>query len=192
MNGKIGLWRNWILRWTNGRTHFRKFVSCRYSLLLNSLKYLTIVRWDPNQKDSTFFDHTVLLYSTFFYIQIQVHRPFLTKKSDLSLVSLAICTNAARSCIHLLEVASTRGLVVNTMILVELVLSAYFSSDNWILSRILPLHLALSSFSTSGEVGNPVCCKTWRKKWRMFRFVSISSRKAKKGVFYWDSPFIIT
>ena len=89
---------------------------------------MTIVRWDPNQKDLTFFHHTVLLYSTFFYIQIQVHRPFLTKKSDLSLVSLAICTNAARSCTHLLEVALTRGLVVCPIIFVELILFAYVSS----------------------------------------------------------------
>jgi len=192
MIGNIGLWRNWILHWTNGRTRFRKSVSRRYSFRLNPLIFFTIVRWDPIKKDSTFFDHTVLLYSTFFYIQIQVHRPFLTKKSDLSLVSLAICTNAARSCIHLLEVALARGLVFSPIIFVELILITYVSPDIWILSRILPLHLALSSFSTCGEVGNAVCCKTWRKRWRMSRFVSMFSRKAKKGTFYWNFQFIIS
>ena len=115
-------------KWKDSLPEVRK--SCRYSLQLNPLKSLIIVRWDPNQKDSTFFNHTVLLYSTFFYIQIQVHRPFLTKKSDLSLVSLAICTNAARSCIHLLEVALTRGLALSPIIFVELVLFTYVSCDN--------------------------------------------------------------
>ncbi|KAF8813792.1 hypothetical protein BYT27DRAFT_7180557 [Phlegmacium glaucopus] len=69
-----------------------------------------VLRWDPDQRNSTFFHQSVSLFSTFFYIQIQVHRPFLTKRSDLSLVSLAICTNAARSCSHLLEVALRRDL----------------------------------------------------------------------------------
>jgi len=78
-----------------------------------------VLRWDSNQKDSRCFHQTVMLYSTFFYTQIQVHRPFLTKKSDLSLVSLGICTNAARSCIHLLEVALTRGLIVCPIILMS-------------------------------------------------------------------------
>jgi len=48
---------------------------------------------------------------------MQVHRPFLKKKSELSLVSLAVCTNAARSCSNLLEVALTRGLPVQPIIL---------------------------------------------------------------------------
>lgn len=60
--------------------------------------------------DNTFFHQSTCLHVSFFYLQIQVHRPFLTKKSLLSLPSLAICSASARSCVHVLEVALTRGL----------------------------------------------------------------------------------
>jgi hypothetical protein len=49
--------------------------------------------------------------------------------------------------------------------------------------------VALSSFSTSGEIRNPVCSKTRRKKWRMFKYVLMFSSKAKKGTFL--SSFLI-
>ncbi|KAF9529173.1 fungal-specific transcription factor domain-containing protein [Crepidotus variabilis] len=68
------------------------------------------LRWDPKMPDNTFFHQSTCLHVSFFYLQIQVHRPFLTKKSLLSLPSLAICSASARSCVHVLEVALTRGL----------------------------------------------------------------------------------
>ncbi|KAH9485168.1 putative transcriptional regulatory protein [Psilocybe cubensis] len=75
------------------------------------------LRWDPNTQNPAFFSQSVNLNSTFFYVQIQIHRPFLTKKSPLSFPSLAMCTNAARSCTHVLEAGMTRGLCIlpNTM-----------------------------------------------------------------------------
>ena len=60
---------------------------------------------------------SAMLYSGYYMLQINVHRPFIPsprKPSRLSFPSLAICTNAARSCIHVLEVhrQTTKGKIV--------------------------------------------------------------------------------
>uniref|UniRef100_A0A8H8CP76 Transcription factor domain-containing protein n=1 Tax=Psilocybe cubensis TaxID=181762 RepID=A0A8H8CP76_PSICU len=68
------------------------------------------LKWDPNISDSTLFHQASLLHATFNYVQILVHRPFLTKKSSMSFPSLAMCTNAARSCIHALDAARIKGM----------------------------------------------------------------------------------
>ncbi|KAF8973127.1 hypothetical protein BDZ97DRAFT_1779521 [Flammula alnicola] len=68
------------------------------------------LRWDPEMQNPLFFHQSVSLHATYYYTQIQIHRPFLTKKSSLSFPSLAMCTNAARSCAHILEVSLTRGI----------------------------------------------------------------------------------
>lgn len=69
------------------------------------------LRWDPNREDITFFTQSAALYATYYHLQIIVHRPFIPsprKPSSLSFPSLAICTNAARSCIHVLDVQFKR------------------------------------------------------------------------------------
>ncbi|KAF8972347.1 fungal-specific transcription factor domain-containing protein [Flammula alnicola] len=69
------------------------------------------LRWDPNREDDMFFNQSVSLYSTYYYIQILIHRPFIpspSKPSPLSFPSLAICTNAARSCSHVIDVQRQR------------------------------------------------------------------------------------
>ena len=69
------------------------------------------VRWNPNMKDLTFFNQSAYLHAFYFQIQIIVHRqwiPSAKKLSSLSLASLAICTNAARSAIHIIEVQHNR------------------------------------------------------------------------------------
>ncbi|KAF9482139.1 hypothetical protein BDN70DRAFT_875432 [Pholiota conissans] len=75
------------------------------------------LRWDPEMTNSIFFHQSVSLHVAYYYIQIQIHRPFLTKKSSLSFPSLAICTNAARSSAHVLEVSLTRGTPSNPIII---------------------------------------------------------------------------
>src|SRR5215471_16130262 len=70
-----------------------------------------LVRWDPNRENPAFFDQSAMLYATYYYIQILIHRPFIPsprKPSPLSFPSLAICTNAARSCSHVLDVHHSR------------------------------------------------------------------------------------
>ena len=62
-------------------------------------------------KDSDFLNQSACLYAAYYTVQIVVHRPFIPsprKPSPLSFPSLAICTNAARSCIHVLDEAWSR------------------------------------------------------------------------------------
>ncbi|PPQ91999.1 hypothetical protein CVT25_004655 [Psilocybe cyanescens] len=73
--------------------------------------------WDPQRQDDLLFQQSANLHATFYYVQIQVHRPFMTKKSPMSFSSLAMCTYAARSCASIQEAAMLRDLRVlpNTM-----------------------------------------------------------------------------
>ncbi|KAF8639523.1 hypothetical protein AX17_001428 [Amanita inopinata Kibby_2008] len=67
--------------------------------------------WDPHRQDLTAFDQSAALHTLFYQVQIHTHRPFLQKASPLSLPSLVICTNAARSCSHILEAQGKRGVM---------------------------------------------------------------------------------
>ncbi|KAJ7099786.1 fungal-specific transcription factor domain-containing protein [Mycena epipterygia] len=69
------------------------------------------LRWDPNRPDDTFFDQSALLYCTYYQLQMTIHRPFIPtirKGAATSLPSLAICTNAARSCSHIVDLSRRR------------------------------------------------------------------------------------
>ncbi|KAK7682544.1 hypothetical protein QCA50_014344 [Cerrena zonata] len=73
------------------------------------------LRWDPNREDLLFLNQSAFLYSQYYQLQIAVHRPFIPsprKPSPLSFPSLAICTNAARSCTHVLDVPYQRSKMV--------------------------------------------------------------------------------
>ncbi|TFK36748.1 fungal-specific transcription factor domain-containing protein [Crucibulum laeve] len=70
------------------------------------------LRWDPTREDLKFFNQSVLLYASYYQIQILIHRPFIpspSKPSPLSFPSLAICTNAARSCSHVVDIQRKRN-----------------------------------------------------------------------------------
>ena len=70
------------------------------------------VRWDPTRENILFLNQSANLYANYYQLQIAVHRPFIPsprKPSPLSFPSLAICTNAARSCIHVLDVQYKRA-----------------------------------------------------------------------------------
>ncbi|KAF9010516.1 fungal-specific transcription factor domain-containing protein [Cyathus striatus] len=74
------------------------------------------LRWNPNNPNATFYHQSLVLHTSFYYLQIQVHRPFLLKASSLSYPSLAFCTNAARSCSHVLEGGIERGILPSPII----------------------------------------------------------------------------
>ncbi|KAG6908595.1 hypothetical protein DXG01_003998 [Tephrocybe rancida] len=85
------------------------------------------LRWDPNRENLKFFNQSAALYSTYYYIQILIHRPFIPapqKPSLLCFPSLAICTNAARSSIHIMDVYRRRGLKAPPSIPLEIFTSA--------------------------------------------------------------------
>ncbi|KAF8492551.1 fungal-specific transcription factor domain-containing protein [Russula emetica] len=73
------------------------------------------LKWDTtgqNFKDITCFLQSASLYSHYYHLQILVHRPFIPsprKPSPLSFPSLAICTNAARSCAHVVDLQRRRA-----------------------------------------------------------------------------------
>ncbi|KAG6901652.1 hypothetical protein C0995_009543 [Termitomyces sp. Mi166 len=72
------------------------------------------LRWDPNREDIMFFQQSASIYCTYYYIQILIHRSFIPsprRPSPLSFPSLAICTNAARSCSHIIDAYRRRGLI---------------------------------------------------------------------------------
>jgi hypothetical protein len=93
-------------KWKDSLPHFRETVV--FDLNLRAQLYFS-VRWNPANPDATFLCQSVALHTYFYHLQIQIHRPFLMKRSALSLTSLAMCTNAARSIAHVLEVAMSRG-----------------------------------------------------------------------------------
>ncbi|KIJ13153.1 hypothetical protein PAXINDRAFT_100848 [Paxillus involutus ATCC 200175] len=71
------------------------------------------LRWDPTREtNSPFFMQSSALYTNYYLIQIYIHRPFIPSPGKLSLISfpsLAICTNAARSCSHVIDVYKRRS-----------------------------------------------------------------------------------
>ncbi|KAI0719057.1 fungal-specific transcription factor domain-containing protein [Cerioporus squamosus] len=69
------------------------------------------LQWDPDRVDHVFLNQSATLYAKYYLLQICIHRPFIPsprKPSRLTLPSLAICTNAARSCTHVLDIQMQR------------------------------------------------------------------------------------
>ncbi|KAJ7230910.1 fungal-specific transcription factor domain-containing protein [Mycena haematopus] len=64
------------------------------------------LQWDARRSDPIFFKQSVILYSTYYLVQMTTHRPFIpmVRQAPTTLPSLAICTNAARSCSHVVDV----------------------------------------------------------------------------------------
>ncbi|KIP05405.1 hypothetical protein PHLGIDRAFT_152085 [Phlebiopsis gigantea 11061_1 CR5-6] len=64
------------------------------------------LKWDTQHSNPVFCNQSALLYASYYMVQITVHRSFVTlprRPSLLPFPSLAICTNAARSCLRVLE-----------------------------------------------------------------------------------------
>ncbi|KAJ7758566.1 fungal-specific transcription factor domain-containing protein [Mycena maculata] len=61
------------------------------------------LRWDPDRQ-GVFFNQSAILYATYYYIQITIHRPFIQQQNALAAPSLFICTTAARSALHVADV----------------------------------------------------------------------------------------
>ncbi|KAK0200554.1 fungal-specific transcription factor domain-containing protein [Desarmillaria ectypa] len=71
------------------------------------------LRWDPDRENTLFLYQSSILYSTYYMVQIYIHRPFLRKDSSLSTPSLVISTMAARSHSRILQV-HLRRIKINT------------------------------------------------------------------------------
>ncbi|KAJ7632685.1 fungal-specific transcription factor domain-containing protein [Roridomyces roridus] len=65
------------------------------------------LKWDPDRENLLHFNQSAALHSVFYNVQIMVHRPYIPAPLETSrpgaLPSLAICTNAARSCARIIS-----------------------------------------------------------------------------------------
>ncbi|KAI0090934.1 fungal-specific transcription factor domain-containing protein [Irpex rosettiformis] len=79
----------------------------------------THLRWDPRGSNLTFLSQSAVLYAAYCALQITIHRPFISYTRALPstpllaaeasrLPSLTICVNAAKSCVHVLDMAWQR------------------------------------------------------------------------------------
>ncbi|KAL0576620.1 Gypsy retrotransposon integrase-like protein 1, partial [Marasmius crinis-equi] len=72
------------------------------------------LKWDPNNPSKTFFAQSTILYVTYYWVQILIHKQFLSSSDEeergvgVRFPSMTICANAARSAIHLTEVYHRR------------------------------------------------------------------------------------
>jgi hypothetical protein len=86
------------------------------------------VRWDPARTNDLFFDQSAALYCNYYLTRILIHRPFIPAIRPLegpmvnthhiplnsinlscqTFLSLTICNNAARACIHVVEAQHRR------------------------------------------------------------------------------------
>lgn len=112
-NGNSELWLSWIQLSIRGSTLFLNFVSasrpCFYVVRTN---FCMSVRWDPKNPDPGFFLQSAGLFALYYSLQITIHRPFIPsprKPSRIPFPSLAICTSAARSCVHVLDTVYRRS-----------------------------------------------------------------------------------
>uniref|UniRef100_D8QBZ5 Xylanolytic transcriptional activator regulatory domain-containing protein n=1 Tax=Schizophyllum commune (strain H4-8 / FGSC 9210) TaxID=578458 RepID=D8QBZ5_SCHCM len=87
--------RDWQLR----------VVSCIDSALNSWRENLpTFLRWSPDETNAELRDQAMLLAAALFLAQIQLHRPFIVApNTSQSFPSLAICANAARTCLRMME-----------------------------------------------------------------------------------------
>ncbi|TFK44159.1 fungal-specific transcription factor domain-containing protein [Crucibulum laeve] len=85
------------------------------------------LKWNPNCANELFLKQSAALYATYYHLQIFIHRPFIPSPRNphpVTFPSLAICTNAARSCCHVLEAYSR----LNILPLPHLQLTAFTSA----------------------------------------------------------------
>ncbi|KAJ7747275.1 fungal-specific transcription factor domain-containing protein [Mycena metata] len=81
------------------------------------------LRWDPDRRNRLHLTQSGVLQAVFSETQILVHRPYIPpfqrasdgihRSQSATVPSLALCTNAARSCIHVLETHIRRGIPPN-------------------------------------------------------------------------------
>ncbi|KAK7437250.1 Gypsy retrotransposon integrase-like protein 1 [Stygiomarasmius scandens] len=114
----------WTAMGMSGPEWNEKVVSELDSLLNNWVDSIPDhLRWDPNREDPVFFDQSVMLYTSYYWVQMVVHKPFIPKPgsaSKLSFPSMAICANAARSCCHVMEVQQKRGFLTMPNVMMAL------------------------------------------------------------------------
>lgn len=77
------------------------------------------LRWNPEQRNRDWRRQSISLYAQYYFLQIWIHRQFISSGSpsdlkhvNVSYPSLAICTNAARACCHLITPEEDKHLTI--------------------------------------------------------------------------------
>ncbi|KAE9397123.1 hypothetical protein BT96DRAFT_86269 [Gymnopus androsaceus JB14] len=107
--------------------------------------------WDPKRENPEHFRQSAMLYATYYWIQIQVHRTFIPppgQASVLSFPSLAICATAARACCHVVEIAEQRNA---GLLAVSTVAMALFNANIVLLVNVFSRRLKTSNALNPGK-----------------------------------------
>ncbi|KAG8885519.1 hypothetical protein FRB97_000844 [Tulasnella sp. 331] len=132
--------------------------------------------------ETPFYQQAVTLRIMFHYVQITIHRPFLQLSSSsrraLSLSSLAVCANAARSCAKVLNEA------------IDTAASPLFSIAALISGVVLLISIWEArrsglSVDVSRQTAGIQACLRYLKRWEergSFRFVTVAPYQCKTGL----------
>ncbi|KAK7465008.1 Gypsy retrotransposon integrase-like protein 1 [Stygiomarasmius scandens] len=71
------------------------------------------LQWNTEHQNDTFFRQSAMLYTLYYWVQIHVHRRFIPRpgESCSEYPCLEICTNAARSCLRVIEASCKRSFI---------------------------------------------------------------------------------
>ncbi|EAU83086.2 hypothetical protein CC1G_11170 [Coprinopsis cinerea okayama7 len=75
------------------------------------------LRWDPYCPNIHHLTQATTLHSIFYYLQIQIHRPSLHKKTSSSVSALAACVHAARACSNVVDESLKRQRYTSSMVI---------------------------------------------------------------------------
>lgn len=112
--------------WMDSVPPHRNFYPCFSSTHPSDPNYT--VKWNPKCENQLFLRQSAALHAVYYHLQTYIHRPFIpSPRNPLPGIfpSLAICTNAARSCCHVLEVFAKSDLLPFTHLQVKSALATY-------------------------------------------------------------------
>lgn len=103
--------RSSILLLTSGFHPFLSIVSIM-TLIPRAFTTSSSVKWDPDKENNFFFRQSSFLHTAFYWAQLQVHGLFIhvqpeqnnTPLRQPKAPSLAICTNAARCTVRIIDI----------------------------------------------------------------------------------------
>ncbi|KAJ3852882.1 fungal-specific transcription factor domain-containing protein [Lentinula lateritia] len=104
------------------------------------------LKWDPSRENIQHFNESVVLYTTYYGIQARLDLSFIPRPggdSHSTIPSLAICANAARSCLHVLEVEQQRK--TNAFVIPSVMMALFNSAIVMLVNMWIGKHFVGSS-----------------------------------------------
>ncbi|KAF8320305.1 hypothetical protein DL93DRAFT_2052825, partial [Clavulina sp. PMI_390] len=116
------------------------------------------LKWDPSRQNDTYFTQSAILFASYYNLQILIHRPFIHPLNKHS-PSLSICTNAARSCSHVVEILLKRSTQTPVFIL-----SPVFNSGVVLVAAILSAKKDVTSVDSRANMKALELCMTFLER----------------------------